>query len=218
MNLRAVLIDLDNTLIDSLPALFQVYQRFLTHHGKKGTKEEFDKLIGPSIEEIAEKLRVQYNLPGTSKELSNLYVTMIMLQGFQGTELFPGARFFLEEAKRRKMALGLVTSGTKPLVKQCLDPLGITDLFDVVVTAEDVKRAKPDPELYRVALTLLQVAPQEVVVIEDASAGVKAAREAGIEKIAVITHGRPVPVMPGEKTFHYWKEISEWLFGISEKI
>ena len=55
--IKGLLIDLDGTLVDSVPALFQVYKKFLAYYGKEGTKEEFISLIGPSIDEIVEILQ-----------------------------------------------------------------------------------------------------------------------------------------------------------------
>lgn len=209
---KAILIDLDGTLVDSIPALYLVYLKFLEHYGHKGSKKEFDSLIGPSIDEIVAILKQKYHLPGETHELSLMYVSMLMLQGFNGTELFPGAESALHLAKKKNIKLGLVTSGTQALVKVCLEPLKILDLFDVIITSEDVKEAKPHPQLYQLALTKLGLRPKEAIAVEDSPAGVDAAIAAGLQVIA-FNHGgkKQLPAKVPIISLANWKEISEWL-------
>jgi beta-phosphoglucomutase len=212
MKLKALCIDLDGTLIDTLPALYQVYLKFMAHFGKKGTEEEFKGLIGPSIDEIVAILGKKHKLPESPEELSVYYVSLLMMQGFQGTELYPNAKNTLEGLKKAGVKLAIVTSGTKPLVKACLDPLHIEPMFDAVITAESVKQTKPHPDLYQTALKTLSVAPQEAVAVEDSSEGKAAALKAGLS-VLMLTHKEPKPATP-EKGVTYvkdWTEIGKWL-------
>jgi HAD superfamily hydrolase (TIGR01509 family) len=211
--IEAILIDLDGTLVDSTPALYQVYLKFLERYGHKGTKKEFESLIGPSIDEIVEFLQKKYELKGSLHDLSLIYVSILMLQGFEGTELFQDADQVLLDAKQRKIKLGIVTSGTRSLVKMCLDPLKVADKFDIIVTSEDVKKAKPNPEMYQIALNKLGVDPEKAVAIEDSEKGVEAARGAGIQ-VLQITHGASPPKDFKDNKITYlanWKEIRTWL-------
>lgn len=207
--IRAVLIDLDGTLVDSTPALFQVYQKFLAYYGKKGTQEEFTSLIGPSIDEIVAILKEKYGLKESTNDLATMYVSTLMKQGFEGTELFPDAKRVIEELKKQGVKLGIVTSGTHALVKICLDPLKMMDVFDTIVTSEDVKKAKPNPEMYQLAIEKLGVAAAETVAIEDSEAGKNAAVEAGLE-VVMITHGK-APIFKEVVNCSNWNEIDEWL-------
>lgn len=212
MTYKAILIDLDGTLVDSTGALFQAYQKFLEYFGKKGTKKEFQSLIGPSIDEIVAILQEKHELPKTQQNLSSLYFTMIVAQGFEGVELFPGVKEFIKEAKKNKIKLAIITSGTHDLVKKCLDPLKITKEFDVIVTSEDVAKAKPDPEMYQLALKKLKLKPAEALAIEDSEAGVKAASGAGL-KVIYVTHGKKEEKKIDSKAVKLpdWKEIQTWL-------
>lgn len=216
MTYKAVLIDLDGTLVDSVPALYQAYLKFLEYYKKKGTAEEFQSLIGPSIDEIVDILQKKHELPGTHQSLASVYVSMIVMQGFEGVALYPGADAFIKEAKKNKAKLGLVTSGTRALVKSCLDPLKITDQFDVLVTSEDVKVAKPNPEMYQLALKKLELTPEQAIAIEDSEAGIKAALDAGL-KVICVTHPGKEPLTLDEKHKNQvvfltsWKEIQSWI-------
>jgi beta-phosphoglucomutase-like phosphatase (HAD superfamily) len=66
-----------------------------------------------------------------------------------------------------------------------LDALGLTGLFDATACAEDVERGKPDPQIYLVAASRLEVEPERCVVVEDAPAGIEAARRAGMRVVGV---------------------------------
>lgn len=210
--IKAVLIDLDGTLVDSTPALFQVYLKFLAYYGKKGTKEEFYSLIGPSIDEIVAILKKKYELKESTKDLSTMYVSTLMKQGFEGTELFPNAKDVIGELKKRGIKLGIVTSGTQALVKICLDPLKMTGVFDAIVTSEDVKKAKPNPEMYHLALEKLGVKADQAIAVEDSEAGKKAATEAGLN-VVMITHGKEPASEEGAGVINCsnWDEIGTWL-------
>lgn len=211
--IKALLIDLDGTLVDSTPALYKVYQKFLAHYGHKGSREEFNSLIGPSIDEIVEILKKNYSLKDTAHDLSLMYISLLMLQGFEGTELFPAVKETLILAKEKKLKLGIVTSGTKPLVNMCLNPFNIIDQFDIIVTAEDVSKGKPDPEIYQVALKKLGVKPGEAVAIEDSSNGLSAALGAGL-KVLMVTHGKEIEKRKYDQNVVLvanWNEINSWI-------
>lgn len=212
--IKAVLVDLDGTLVDSVPALFLVYKKFLEHYNKKGTREEFNTLIGPSIDEIVDILKEKHNIKGSHQELANMYISILMVQGFEGTELFPGAKQFIEDSLKKQLKLGIVTSGTHALVKICLEPLKVDKAFSVIVTSEDVEKAKPNPAMYQIALKKLGVKPEEAVAIEDSEAGKIAAKEAGLSVI-MITHGKKTPSVSlkenGVTYLANWGEIGAWL-------
>ena len=99
----------------------------------------------------------------------------------------PGARELLPALRAAGVRLALVTSGPDTWARECLVDLGLYDLFEVRVTAEDVTRGKPDPEGYRLALTRLGLDPAEAFAVEDSPTGVAAARGAGLRCLALTT-------------------------------
>jgi len=81
------------------------------------------------------------------------------------------------------LPMAVVTGGFREVVVPSLDVVGVTDLFEHVVTADDVVDSKPAPDLYLRALELLGVSPDEVVVYEDSEIGMESARAAGIATV-----------------------------------
>jgi HAD superfamily hydrolase (TIGR01509 family) len=99
--------------------------------------------------------------------------------------LMPGIATYLAEGKRLNLQLGVASSSSRGWVVGHLDRLGVTDLFDTIVTRDDVTLVKPDPELYLLALARLGLEAHEAVVFEDAPNGVRAAKRAGVFAVAV---------------------------------
>ncbi|MEK6646104.1 MAG: HAD hydrolase-like protein, partial [Candidatus Firestonebacteria bacterium] len=73
-----IFFDLDGTLADSIPAMYQVYLDFLNEFNKRGTKEEFEELNGPSLPEIVSILKIRYGLVGDEVSLVDLYKKQIL--------------------------------------------------------------------------------------------------------------------------------------------
>ena len=105
----------------------------------------------------------------------------------RGAVAVPGAPAFVGSVARTGTACAVATSASREDARHVLDALGLADRFGAVVTAEDVSRGKPDPEVYLRAARAIGVAPPACLVFEDAVVGVKAARDAGMRVIGVTT-------------------------------
>jgi len=110
-----------------------------------------------------------------------------------GGALRPGVRRLIEEAKADGLRLAIVTTTSRANLEALLGAaFGGAALFDVIVCGEDVKRKKPDPEAFEMALARLQLAPQEALAFEDSRNGLLAARGAGVKVVvtpSVFSHG-----------------------------
>jgi beta-phosphoglucomutase len=104
----------------------------------------------------------------------------------QHVKLFPGAQGLLE-ALKGKIRLGLASMNNQPVIKDLLNTMKIRDCFEVVLTVEEVRRFKPDPEIFLKCAAKLQCKPEECVVVEDSIFGVEAARAGGMDCVAVLT-------------------------------
>jgi HAD superfamily hydrolase (TIGR01509 family) len=101
--------------------------------------------------------------------------------------LLPGVNDYLTAARALGLKLGLASSSSRRWVEDHLDRLGLRATFDCVVCADEVRRLKPDPELYERTLVCLGLRAAEVLAIEDSPNGVRAARGAGLFCVVVPT-------------------------------
>ena len=101
-----------------------------------------------------------------------------------------GVSAFLDELAAQSVPCAVATSATRGDTDLLLNRLGLLERFAAVVTAEDVRRGKPDPEVYLLAARAIRIEPSDCLVFEDAIVGVQAARRAGMRVIGVTTAHR----------------------------
>jgi beta-phosphoglucomutase len=114
----------------------------------------------------------------------------------QDFRAIPGARDLIVALREAGFGVAAGSSGPPPNVYLTLDQLGVRDLMDAVVTATDVTRGKPDPEVFLICARKLQADPAHCAVVEDAVVGVEAANRAGMLSIAYVAAGRDVSLFP----------------------
>ncbi|HPR83000.1 MAG TPA: HAD family phosphatase [Pontiellaceae bacterium] len=121
-------------------------------------------------------------------------------------EVLPGAEAFIEKWRGR-MRLALASNSPRPFVKQALVGAGLIDVFESVITADDVTHRKPDPEMFILTLENLRLKPDDVIVFEDSPAGVAAAQAAGCPVVMIENGaGRSVEGVPR----YTWKELKQF--------
>jgi beta-phosphoglucomutase len=122
------------------------------------------------------------------------------------TEILPGAPAFIEKWRGR-MRMALASNSPRFFVKQALVEARLIDLFESVITADDVTVRKPDPEMYILTLKNLGLAPDDVMIFEDSPAGVAAAQAAGCAVVMIENGaGRSVDGVPR----YTWKELKQF--------
>jgi len=122
------------------------------------------------------------------------------------TEVLPGAPAFIDKWRKR-IRMALASNSPRYFVKQALVESGLIDVFETVVTADDVTQRKPAPEMYKLTLKNLNLAPADVLVFEDSPAGVAAAQAAGCP-VVMIENGAGRSV---EGIARYtWKELKQF--------
>ena len=101
--------------------------------------------------------------------------------------LLPGTKELLTALQAESVPCAIASSTPRPNIDCVIDRLGIRDFFQVVVTGEDVRHGKPNPEVFLLAASRLRIAPAQCIVFEDAHVGVEAALAGGMKVIAVAT-------------------------------
>ena len=174
----ALLFDLDGVLIDSTPAVIRVWTQWATAHGFNPDEVVRVAHGRPSISTIREYL------PHGDHEAENRVVESGEISDLNGVVPLPGARELLEALPPDRWTI--VTSCTRQLGTTRLRAAGLP-IPTRLVTCDDVKNGKPDPEPYLKGASLLGVATQDCIVVEDAPAGIRAGKAAGARVIACRT-------------------------------
>jgi sugar-phosphatase len=174
----ALLFDMDGVLVDSTPAVARVWSRWAIAHGFD-PDDVVRKAHGrPSIATIRDYL------PGADYEVENSVVERGELEDLEGVVPLPGARELLEALPPARWTI--VTSCTRALAEARLRASGLP-IPERLVTCDDVRNGKPDPEPYLKGASLLGVSAKDCIVVEDAPAGIRAGKSAGARVIACRT-------------------------------
>ena len=209
-HVKCLFIDFDGTLVDTIPILFKNYLVFLKRFGHEGSQQEFESLIGPSIEEFVPILKERYLLAESSHTLTQAYLEGLADQYKEEARLLNGALDFLTLAQHLKLQMTLVTSSSYSLIEKSLEALDLKKFFCHLITGDQVKKTKPDPEIYYRALKICRVSPHESLAFEDSLNGLKAAIEAHIPSIA-IKNPLLVQVPPEVKMTEDWPTLTRLL-------
>ena len=184
--IRAVLWDLDGTLLDSAEFHWQAWQITLGRRGMPPTRQWFDQTFGQTNYTILKRLfgpnatDAEISAFGEAKE--TCYRELIL---GQGAGLLPGARHWLDRLAAEGWRQALATSAPRLNVDAMVDALGIRGYFQHMVSGEDVARSKPDPQVFLLAAAKLGAQPAHCVVVEDSPAGVLGGQRAGARTIGV---------------------------------
>lgn len=185
---RAVLWDVDGTLIDSSEYHWLSWRDALAAESFPVTRAQFESSFGQRNDEIlrgyfgAGYPATEVERVGRAKE--EIYRALIKSRGI---ELLPGVRRWLERLRGEGWLQALASSAPRANLEAITSALDLADFFSAIASAEDVERGKPDPQVFLVAASKLRVAPENCIVIEDAPAGTEAARRAGMRSIGVLS-------------------------------
>jgi beta-phosphoglucomutase len=183
---RAVIFDFNGTLSHDEPILCEIFMELFAEHGKPlSAQQYFDELAGLSDPEIVRTWlgRDHPDIEEVIEERVQRYRAAAADGSSIPEELRAAVRYAAE-----RVPLGIVSGAARDEIEPVVQAAGIADAFAVVVTSDDIKRGKPDPEGYRKALSLFDggIDAEDVLVIEDTEAGVASAKSAGMRCVAVL--------------------------------
>jgi beta-phosphoglucomutase len=180
MTVGAVVFDFNGTLSDDEPVLLTVYQELFAELGRPLSEREYlDELAGHTDEEMLRRWFGRSD-PAAIEQRVARYCALVA----DGSTVSATMRDAVRYAAGR-VPVALVTSAVREEVDTVLEATDLRDAFDAVVSLEDVERAKPAPDCYFHAASLLGVEPAALLVFEDTEAGVAAARAAGAHVVGL---------------------------------
>ncbi len=181
----AVIFDCDGTLVHSMPYHFEAWCEALALYGAGGIFKEdvFYAMGGRPTKDIVVEINDEYGLK-LDPETVAFAKRDAFLRKLGQLELIDEVAAFAESL-RGKVPMAIATGGTRYVIEKTLQAVGVSDLFEEVVTADDVKVGKPAPDIFLKAAQLLGVKPERCLVLEDAAPGVMAAQLAGMTVICI---------------------------------
>ncbi|MBI4733283.1 MAG: HAD-IA family hydrolase, partial [Rubrobacteridae bacterium] len=181
---KAVLFDVDGTLLDTTEFIFQAFEHSLNKHGySPRSRNEFSRLIG-------KPLNYNYSVlaPGSDIDLLSKTHREFQLGHIDLARTYPYTTETLKTLRSENLKIAAVTTRSRASTIETLKSCDILKLIDYVVALEDVVNVKPDPEPVLKALSYLDINPENAVMTGDSDADVFAGKNAGTKTIGV-TYG-----------------------------
>ncbi len=185
---KAVIFDLDGVICFTDKYHYRAWKALADRLGIYFDEKINDRLRGVSrmasleiVLEKAEKSYTQEEKEAFAEEKNNLYKEL--LKDMTEADLSEEVRTTLEELRKRgyKLSIGSSSKNTKFILGQ----LGLVDFFDAIADGTDITNSKPDPEVFLKSAEKLGIEPSDCAVVEDAKAGIEAAKAAGMTALAL---------------------------------
>jgi beta-phosphoglucomutase len=181
----AVIWDVDGTLVDTAEFHFQAWVELARQLGRSFSRADFAATFGRRNPEIIHQVFGTHYSDAEVADLGYRKEELYKAAARQGVALLPGVRPLLEALHTAGFRQAIGSSAPRGNLDLILGLTGTAHLFDAVVSMEDTQRGKPDPQVFQVAAARVGVEPAHCVVVEDAVAGVQAAKAGGMKCIAV---------------------------------
>lgn len=184
-NKDAVIFDLDGSLVDSMWIWRDIDIAYLGRYGIALPENLQQEIEGMSFSETAVYFKERFAIPDSLEEIKSNWNQMARDKYMNEVPLKPGVREFLEGCRARGIKLGIATSNSRELVENIARAHNLHNYFTCIMTACDVNKGKPAPDIYLAVARELQVEPCRCLVFEDIIPGIQAGKNAGMEVCAV---------------------------------
>jgi pseudouridine 5'-phosphatase len=186
--LLAVAFDLDGTIVNSEDLYELAGEEVLRRRGKTYDPVLREQIMGrPAVDSLRVMIEF-HSLPDTVEELIRESGELMLKLMETSLAAMPGVYELLDELDAANIPYGVATSATRDYADYVIARLQMNDRFRFVLTAEDIRHGKPDPEIYLLAAENFGLAPPQMMVLEDSANGCRSAVAAGAFTIAVPNH------------------------------
>lgn len=206
-NIKAVIFDLDGTLIDSMSIWKDIDIEYLGKHGHELPDDLQNSIEGMSFSETAAYFKERFQLEDSLDEIKATWNQMAWDKYANEIQFKTGAKEFVDFLRKSGIKTGIATSNSIELVKAVLQNHEMEEAFDSIHTSCEVKQGKPAPDIYELVAGELEVRPEECLVFEDVPHGIMAGKNAGMKVCAVEDEfSRPVVEEKKELSDYYIKD------------
>lgn len=188
---RAVLFDIDGTLVDSVDLHARAWQEALARFGKNVEYDAVRSQIGKGGDQLLPELLGEDELERFGEELEEYRAGLYQRSYLPWVKPFPGARELLARLKQSGGLIGLASSCHRTELGYYLRLVGGAAFVDAVSTADDAERSKPFPDVFEACLDKLGVETGEAIAVGDSPYDVEAAARAGLRTVGLLSGGFP---------------------------
>lgn len=186
--IKAVIFDLDGVIVSTDDCHFRAWKRMADEEGIYFDREINNRLRGvsrmASLDIVLERSKREYSEREKQElaERKNKYYKELICE-LTPDDILPGVMDKLENLKENgiKIAIGSSSKNTPIILKQ----IGLDGYFDAVSDGNNITHSKPDPEVFLKAAEMLNIPPEDCMIVEDADAGIEAGKRAGMKTLAV---------------------------------
>ena len=184
-NKKALIFDLDGTLVDSMWMWKAIDIEYLGRFGIPLPPSLQKDIEGMSFSETAVYFKETFQLADSLEKIKSDWNEMAYEKYTKEVDFKRGAAALLEYCKKEGIKLGIATSNSRELVDATMEALGAKKYFDCIMTSCEVAKGKPAPDIYLAVAERLGVKPEECLVFEDIEMGILAGKNAGMEVCAI---------------------------------
>lgn len=182
--IRAVVFDLDGTLISTEEVWDAVRRELVIERGGRWADDAHEVMMGMSTPEWTGYMHRDLRLAMEPDAIADEVARRLARSYRRRLPLLPGAREAVLDAARR-WPLGVASSSPREIIALAVGLAGLDGAFEVLLSSEEVARGKPAPDVYLEVLARMGVAPADAAAVEDSSSGIRSARAAGMRVVAI---------------------------------
>jgi len=190
MVFKGGIFDMDGVLVNTVPLHFKAWKRMFEEYGKAFSFEDYEaKVDGIPRLDGARAILSELSGEELRKAASKKQKFFLELLESEGVDVYDGTVNLINKIKKMGIKVAAISSS-----KNCtyiLKSAQIDTLFDVIITGNDIKNGKPDPEIFLLASERMNLSPKECVVFEDAVLGVQAAKAGGFKCVGIDRYNAP---------------------------
>lgn len=217
-SLKAVIFDIDGTLLDSNRAHAESFVAAFEKFGKKVSFDELICLIGMGADDILEKYLSKDEIEEFGEDLKEYRKQLFLEKHLPGLKVFPKVRELFEKLKADGFQTALASSASEEELEKYLEKLNISDFLDKETDSDEAEHAKPEPDIFLAAFEKLKnVEKQNVLIIGDTPYDAEAAGKAGLTIVGVTSGGWSREKLLEKGCAGVYENVAE-IFEIYEKV
>jgi HAD superfamily hydrolase (TIGR01509 family) len=212
--MRAVIFDIDGTLLDSVDLHAQAWVDAFAHFGVETDPALVRRQIGKGGDELMPVFLPPDRVAREGETIEAYRSDLFKREYLNRVRPFPGVRALFERIRAADLRIALGSSGKKDEVEHYQELLGIADLVDVVTSSDDVERSKPHPDIFESALKkLAPLEPRSILVVGDTPYDAEAAAKASLSTIGVLCGGFPAADLSKAGCIAIYRDPQDLLAG-----